>query len=135
MKEIVECIPNFSTSDSKVVEAILNEIEKVEEAYLLDHTYDNYYNRLVVSYEGPQRVQDGKIQVLPSCYQFSIKKLNVDIFGLLSNLAEEVVNIVYFNVFEASYGDVFIEVLQLFDQIWPSETSRINRSTSLRSIP
>ena len=52
MKEIVECIPNFSTSDSKVVEAILNEIEKVEEAYLLDHTYDNYYNRLVVSYVG-----------------------------------------------------------------------------------
>ncbi|TEU06205.1 glutamate formiminotransferase, partial [Candidatus Bathyarchaeota archaeon] len=52
MKEIVECIPNFSTSDPKVVEAILNEIEKVEEAYLLDHTYDNYYNRLVVSYVG-----------------------------------------------------------------------------------
>lgn len=52
MKEIVECIPNFSTSNPKVVEAILNEIEKVEEAYLLDHTYDNYYNRLVVSYVG-----------------------------------------------------------------------------------
>ena len=52
MKEIVECIPNFSTSDPKVVEAILNEIKRVEEAYLLDHTYDNYYNRLVVSYIG-----------------------------------------------------------------------------------
>jgi len=52
LKEIVECIPNFSTSNPKVVEAILNEIEKVEEAYLLDHTYDNYYNRLVVSYVG-----------------------------------------------------------------------------------
>lgn len=52
MKEIVECIPNFSTSNPKVVEAILNEIEKIEEAYLLDHTYDNYYNRLVVSYVG-----------------------------------------------------------------------------------
>lgn len=52
MKEIVECIPNFSTSDPKVVEAILNEIKRVEEAYLLDHTYDNYYNRLVVSYVG-----------------------------------------------------------------------------------
>ena len=52
MKEIIECIPNFSTSDPKVVEAILNEIKKVEEAYLLDHTYDDYYNRLVVSYVG-----------------------------------------------------------------------------------
>lgn len=52
MKEIVECIPNFSTSDPKVVEAILNEIKRVEEAYLLDHTYDDYYNRLVVSYVG-----------------------------------------------------------------------------------
>jgi len=52
LKEIVECIPNFSTSDPKVVEAILNEIKRVEEAYLLDHTYDNYYNRLVVSYIG-----------------------------------------------------------------------------------
>ena len=52
MKEIVECIPNFSTSNPEVVEAILNEIEKIEEAYLLDHTYDDYYNRLVVSYVG-----------------------------------------------------------------------------------
>lgn len=52
MKEIVECIPNFSTSNPEVVEAILNEIEKIEDAYLLDHTYDNYYNRLVVSYIG-----------------------------------------------------------------------------------
>jgi len=52
LKEIIECIPNFSTSDPKVVEAILNEIKKVEEAYLLDHTYDDYYNRLVVSYVG-----------------------------------------------------------------------------------
>jgi len=34
------------------VEAILNEIKSVEEAYLLDHTYDDYYNRLVVSYIG-----------------------------------------------------------------------------------
>jgi len=52
LKEIIECIPNFSTSDPKVVEAILNEIKKVEEAYLLDHTYDDYYYRLVVSYVG-----------------------------------------------------------------------------------
>jgi len=52
LKETVECIPNFSTSNPKVVGAILNEIKSVEEAYLLDHTYDDYYNRLVVSYIG-----------------------------------------------------------------------------------
>ena len=52
MKEIIECVPNFSTSDPAVVKAILNEIRKVKSAYLLDHTYDNYYNRLVVSYVG-----------------------------------------------------------------------------------
>lgn len=52
MKEVVECVPNFSTSDPAVVEAILNEIRGVKDVYLLDHTYDSYYNRLVVSYIG-----------------------------------------------------------------------------------
>lgn len=52
MNEIIECVPNFSTSDPKVVEAILKEILKTREAYLLDHSYDDYYNRLVVSFVG-----------------------------------------------------------------------------------
>jgi len=52
LKEIIECVPNFSTSDPKVVEAILKEIYKVKEAYLLDHSFDDYYNRLVVSFVG-----------------------------------------------------------------------------------
>jgi len=52
MGEIIECVPNFSTSNPAVVEAILNEIRRVEDVYLLDHTYDSYYNRLVVSYVG-----------------------------------------------------------------------------------
>ena len=52
MREIIECVPNFSTSDPKAVETILNEIKSVKEAYLLDHTYDDYYNRLVVTYVG-----------------------------------------------------------------------------------
>ena len=52
LKEIVECVPNFSTSDSKVVEAILNEIRSTPRAYILDYTYDDYYNRLVVSFVG-----------------------------------------------------------------------------------
>jgi len=52
LKEIVECVPNFSTSDPKVVEAILKRIRRVEHAYLLDYSFDDYYNRLVVSFVG-----------------------------------------------------------------------------------
>lgn len=52
MIEIIECIPNFSTSDSKVVELILNEIKRTKNAFLLDYTFDDYYNRLVVSIVG-----------------------------------------------------------------------------------
>lgn len=52
MTEIVECVPNFSTSDPKVVEAILKEIRNVRDAYLLDQSFDEYYNRLVVSFVG-----------------------------------------------------------------------------------
>ena len=71
MKEIIECIPNFSTSDPKVVEAILNEIKKIEEAYLLDHTYDDYYNRLVVSYVG------NKNSVLAAALNSAIKAVEL----------------------------------------------------------
>jgi len=52
LKEIVECVPNFSTSNPRVVEAILKEIRKVKETFLLDHSFDDYYNRLVVSFVG-----------------------------------------------------------------------------------
>jgi len=52
LKEIIECVPNFSTSDPKVVEVILDEIKKTPRAYILDYTYDDYYNRLVVSFVG-----------------------------------------------------------------------------------
>jgi len=50
--EVIECVPNFSTSNPKVVEAILKEIREVKDAYLLDCSYDDYYNRLVVSFVG-----------------------------------------------------------------------------------
>jgi len=50
--EIIECVPNFSTSDPEVVEKILGEVKRVEKIHLLDYTYDDYYNRLVVSYIG-----------------------------------------------------------------------------------
>jgi len=52
LASIVECVPNFSTSNPKVVEAILNEIRQVEGIYVLDYTYDDYYNRLVVTFAG-----------------------------------------------------------------------------------
>ncbi|MGQ9460538.1 MAG: glutamate formimidoyltransferase [Candidatus Bathyarchaeaceae archaeon] len=52
MREIIECVPNFSTSDPAVVESILKEIKRVKGTYLLDHIYDAHYNRLVVSYIG-----------------------------------------------------------------------------------
>jgi radical SAM protein with 4Fe4S-binding SPASM domain len=52
LNEIIECVPNFSTSDPKVVEAILAEIRKNKDAYLLDYSYDDFYNRLVVSFVG-----------------------------------------------------------------------------------
>jgi len=49
---IIECIPNFSTLDQKVVELILDKIKRTENAFLLDYTFDDYYNRLVVSFVG-----------------------------------------------------------------------------------
>jgi glutamate formiminotransferase len=55
LNQIVECIPNFSTSNPEVVAAILKAVTQVEDAYLLDHTYDDYYNRLVVSYVGDKK--------------------------------------------------------------------------------
>jgi glutamate formiminotransferase len=55
LKEIVECVPNFSTSDPKVVDAILTEIRNVKNAYIIDYTFDDYYNRLVVSFVGNKK--------------------------------------------------------------------------------
>lgn len=71
MREIIECMPNFSTSDPVVVEAILNEIRKVKNVYLLDYTYDDYYNRLVVSYIG------NKNSVFTSALNSAIKAIEL----------------------------------------------------------
>jgi glutamate formiminotransferase len=53
--EIVECVPNFSTSDLEAVELILNEIKKTPSVFLLDSTFDDYYSRLVVSFVGNKK--------------------------------------------------------------------------------
>jgi glutamate formiminotransferase len=50
--EVVECVSNFSTSDPQVVESILTEVRKTQNAFLLDYTFDSYYGRLVVSIVG-----------------------------------------------------------------------------------
>jgi glutamate formiminotransferase len=55
MRKILECVPNFSTSSPKVVEAILHEIRETPDVYLLDYTYDDYYNRLVTSFVGNKK--------------------------------------------------------------------------------
>jgi len=52
LASLIECMPNFSTSNPKVVEAILDEIRRVEGANILDYSFDDYYNRLVVSFIG-----------------------------------------------------------------------------------
>ncbi len=52
MIQIIECVPNFSTSNPETVDAILREINSVKGAHILDVTYDDYYNRLVVSFVG-----------------------------------------------------------------------------------
>ncbi len=54
MRKTIECVANFSTSERRSVEAILGEIKKTPQAYLLDYTYDDYYNRLVVSFAGTE---------------------------------------------------------------------------------
>lgn len=55
MREMVECVPNFSASDPKVVDSVLNEVKKTANVFLLDHTFDDYYNRLVVSFVGDKK--------------------------------------------------------------------------------
>jgi glutamate formiminotransferase len=48
-------VPNFSTSDPETVKTILTELKKTKRAFLLDYTYDDYYNRLVVSFVGNKK--------------------------------------------------------------------------------
>ena len=55
MSEIIECVPNFSTSDPEVVQSILKELKKTKNAFLLDCSFDDYYNRLVVSFIGDKK--------------------------------------------------------------------------------
>ncbi len=51
MEQIMECIPNFSTSDEKVVEKIVEAI-KGEDVTVLDIDIDKSYNRTVITIVG-----------------------------------------------------------------------------------
>jgi len=52
MLEVIECVPNFSTSDPQTVQSILEELKRTRKTFLLDYSFDDYYNRLVVSFIG-----------------------------------------------------------------------------------
>ena len=69
--EIVECVPNFSTSIPDVVDSILDELKKVKNAFLLDYTFDDYYNRLVVSFIGD------KDSVLEAALNMAVKAVEL----------------------------------------------------------
>ena len=69
--EIVECVPNFSTSNPEITEAILAEIRKTKNTFLLDVTFDTYYNRLVTSFVG------NKKSVLEAALNASIKAIEL----------------------------------------------------------
>jgi len=71
LREIVECVPNFSTSNPRLVDAILKEIRKVKDAYLLDYSFDDYYNRLVVSFVGD------KNSVVKAALESAVKAINL----------------------------------------------------------
>ncbi len=63
MDKIVECVPNFSTSDPGVIQAITNAIEAVSDIKLLNVDPDVDYNRVVITFVGaPESVGEAAFQ-------------------------------------------------------------------------
>ena len=63
MDKIIECVPNFSTSDSTVIEAITDAIKSVENTLLLNIEPDADYNRVVVTFIGsPETIGEAAFQ-------------------------------------------------------------------------
>ncbi len=53
MSKLVECVPNFSEGRRpEVIEAIVNEVKRIEGIKLLDVQSDASHNRLVVTFVG-----------------------------------------------------------------------------------
>ena len=63
MNKIIECVPNFSEgTNSDVVEAIVEEIRKINGVYLKNYEFDDDYNRAVVTFLGaPQPVKQAAL--------------------------------------------------------------------------
>jgi len=52
-KKLIECVPNFSVGhDKAVIEKIVGSIRSVRDVDVLDHSYDDDHNRLVVTFMG-----------------------------------------------------------------------------------
>jgi glutamate formiminotransferase / formiminotetrahydrofolate cyclodeaminase len=66
MKQIVECVPNFSEGrDQSIIKSITDSIEKVNGAKLLNVEPDKDYNRVVVTLAGePAHVLEGAFQAM-----------------------------------------------------------------------
>jgi glutamate formiminotransferase len=63
--QIVECIPNFSTSDPSNVEILLDTIGSVEDIKILDHTSDIDHNRTVITFIGsPNAVEEAAFKMV-----------------------------------------------------------------------
>lgn len=60
MQKIVECVPNISEGrDTEVIEAVVNEVKKVEGVKLLDVLSNESHNRTVITFIGePQAVKE-----------------------------------------------------------------------------
>ena len=63
MKKLVECIPNFSTSNKNIVKKIVEEIEQVPKIRILDINRNKDHNRSVVTFIGqPEKIIEAMFQ-------------------------------------------------------------------------
>ncbi|MFX0205434.1 MAG: glutamate formimidoyltransferase [Candidatus Hodarchaeota archaeon] len=63
MDKIIECVPNFSTSDPTVIQSITGAIEAVADVKLLNVDPDVDYNRVVITFVGtPESVGEAAFQ-------------------------------------------------------------------------
>lgn len=63
MDKIIECVPNFSTSDPTIIEAITDAIKAIGDIKLLNVDPDVDYNRVVITFVGtPESVGEAAFQ-------------------------------------------------------------------------
>ncbi len=66
MKQIVECVPNFSNGRSpEIYNSIADEIRAVRDAHVLDVSADPDHNRTVITFVGtPQAAEEASFRAL-----------------------------------------------------------------------